>query len=492
MKFFYLPIFILSLISVISALPVDISLTPGTKFQLRDELPAVEPEMVDLGKRDIAALTALFKAANNSATIELVKVACQNLITSQQIIKFVANLIEEKNLTSLLQAADESGLGLDIVLLVLTHYEVFPGLTDIVKQYKGESTSSSSDSNSTSSSSLSSSSSSGGLLGGLLSGVGSILGLGGSSSSSSTSATASGYATATASGASATSATATTTSSSGGLLGGLLSGVGSLFGLGGSSSSSSVITAATATTAATNTAAVGTGVAAAAATATLVATVATTDSGLAGLLAGTETTATATTATVATRTSATSAATTSSTSLSGGILGTVTSLLGSLKREDLEDLLMSAEFHEVLRKRDVPVDNMLSEYTKRSIEDPEMAKRDLLDTLYQLAISIIGTDSNIEEIAESLAKSGLAINVLYNALTDDGFFDFDVKLVKYLVEKGLISWLLLLDALWKSGLLVSIAGDIIGNSSYIRLVINLIIATFTGEAKVIPLLLAFF
>lgn len=151
---------------------------------------------------------------------------------------------------------------------------------------------------------------------------------------------------------------------------------------------------------------------------------------------------------------------------------------------------MSGEFHELLRKRDVPVDAILQQFAKRAETDPVAAKRDLLDTLYSLAIAIIGTDSNIEEIAESLAKSGLAINVLYNALTDDGFYDFDVNLIKYLVEKGLISWSLVLKALWSSGLAVSIAGDIIGNSSYITLVWNLVVATIKGDSGLLSLILA--
>lgn len=154
---------------------------------------------------------------------------------------------------------------------------------------------------------------------------------------------------------------------------------------------------------------------------------------------------------------------------------------------------MSPEVHEFLRQRDVPMDDLLEVLaTRADTEEGELAKRDVLDLLYSQIIGIIGTNGNIEDIAESADRSGIAINVVYNAFVDSGFYDFDVNLVKYLVNNNIITLKGLLSALWSSGIVLSIAGDIIGNTTYLSLVLNFVIAALTGKVAVVPLITALF
>lgn len=484
MKLTYWPIFVvLSLFTFTSALPVDIG-GKVNELQMR-EVEEESASAVDfaLDKREIKALTVLFQSINNTAGIQLIKGACTNALTQPQIIKFVGNLVEEKSLETLLQVADQSGLGLDIVLLILTHYETIPGVTKIIKQYKG--TASSGNSTSTDSGS-SSSGLSGGLLGGILGGIGSIFGIGGSSSSSSSPSASSSP---------KSSSTAAPTnngssSSSGGLLGGLLNGIGGIFGLNSGSQRSSPSSSASRTTA--------TPAAAGATTATA--------PGL-DLLSGLTTPTGTTTPPVVTGTPAVVVATTTSrtststpaaaaTTTAGGpisnLIGTVTGLFGFVKREDLDTFLMNEGMHDILRRNNFPVDEALAQVYARSEDDQELAKRDLLDVLYSQIIAIVGTNSNIEDIAESLQKSGLAVNVIYNAIVDSGWYNFDVSLVKYLVNNKIVTGSGLISAVFSLGIALSIVGDIIGNTTYLRYVINFVLAVLSGQIDVFSLILALF
>lgn len=517
------PLFLLlSLFTFVSALPVDVQgVRPGAEFQVRDVVPEYsQRELSPLEKRDIAALTYLFTTLNTTGTgVTLVKGAISVSLTEQQIIKFIANLIEQKNLTYLLEVADQSGLGLDIVLLVLTHYETIPGLTKIINLYKGNS-------NSTSSSS-SSSSSSGGILGTLLSGVtstiSSIFGLGSTSTSTSTSTGTSTSST------SSSTGTSTSTSSSGGILGSILSGVGSLFGLTSSSSSTSTTSAsasaaatatatsaaATATSTATSTSSSGvlgsilSGVgslfglsgssSSASTTSTVAASTATAVVGTATSLTGTTTALVATTTTAAavttSKTSTLTTATSTSTDVILSVLSGVTSVISSIfKREDLTAEELAEEIEALFKREDIDNGLLLQELVARMDDESLDAydKRDLLDTIYSQIIGIIGTNSNIELIAESLQKSGLGINVIYNALVDSGFYNFDVDLVRYLVTNKIITLSSLFLALLNSGLLLSVVGDIIGNTTYIKLVLNFVLAIFNGTIDIWALISALF
>lgn len=139
---------------------------------------------------------------------------------------------------------------------------------------------------------------------------------------------------------------------------------------------------------------------------------------------------------------------------------------------------------------------MLEDLQKRdgdlTKEESELVKRDAIDIFYQNVIQLLGSNGTMLDICESLDNSGLGVNVLYNAITDDGWYDFDVKLFKYLVNNNYISWLIVYKALLSSGFVVSIFFDIVSNSTYRDLAIDLAIAIITGKVDIISLILAFF
>lgn len=511
MKLLNLPLlFLFSLFTFTTALPVGVGMTAvNPELDARDEL-ATTPQYYEMDKRENVLLTQLFKTMNNTAGINLIKGATQVSLTQQQIIKFVANLIQEKGLSTILKVADDSGLAIDLVLLFLTHYEVYPGLTAVVKKYKGTSSSSSTlsgltgssngsssgtNTGSGSSSSSNSGSSGGGLLGNLLGGIGSIFGLGSSSSSSS-------------SGTTSNVASSSPTSNSGGLsnLLNLFDSPNSAAALAASSTAgagNAIADTAVADTAVADTAGAVAGTAAT--TPAVAGTAATTPAAAAG--AATTTTpaaaggAAATTTPVAgaaATTTAAGAATTTATSGGGlsGLINGITGLFGINKRGELENLLSNVDLLQLLRESGFPVDEVLEKIQKRdeefTDEEFEIVKRDLLDIFYQNIISLLGSNGTMLDICESLDKSGLGVNVAYNAIVDSGFYDFDVKLVKYLVTNNYISLLSLLSALLSSGVALSVVGQIVGNSTYTRYVINLVIAIFTGKVDILGLITALF
>lgn len=559
MKFVFFPLVALfSLLSFSAALPIELQgLRARAEFDIRLEEDTTPALLSPLDKRENTLLTSFFTSLNKTGTgVTLAKAAVRTPLVDDQIVKFIANLIEEKNLTNLLEMADSSGLALDLVLLILTHYEVIDGLTDFVKYYKGNSNLTSGGSGGGllggllgglfgggSSSKNSSSSSGGGLISGLLGGLlgggssgssgsknttssgsggglvsgllGGLLGGGSSSSSSSSPSSSSsgssgsggglvsgllgnllggssgsgssrsGTTSAPAGAASATSAVSQASSSkSGGLLGGLLGGLGGSKSTGAATTSGAAATSAAPVAgsaaaesvpavsdllgsnagAATNTPAADTGAAAA--------------TGAAGTAATAATGAVSEAATAATGAASTSTAT--------GLAGALDNLL---KRADDEDVANDAE---LLRRHTEAVAEELQNLVKRSEEASYLEKRDIWDNVYQQMINLIGTDSNVEDVMVSLKKSGLANNVIYNALTDSDWYGFDKKLVKYLVDNNIVTFSILLNALLKSGVIWHVAADIISNSDYVKLVIDFVLAIFTGKVNVIGLIMAFF
>lgn len=573
MKFVFFPLVALfTLLSFSAALPIELQgLRARADFDIRLEEETTPALLSPLEKRENTLLTSFFTSLNKTGTgVTLAKAAVRTPLIDDQIVKFIANLIETKNLTNLLEMADNSGLALDLVLLILTHYETIDGLTDFVKYYKGNSNltsggsggllggllgglggllgggSSSSSSGSggglvsnllggllgggSSGSSGSNSTSSGSSGGGLISGLlGGLLGGGSSTSSSSPSTTSSGSSSTTsassgsgggllggllgglmggssgsgssrsattsasAAAASATSAVsqAASSSKSGGLLGGLLGG------LGGSRSTGAATTSAAAATSAAPLAGSAAPAAGSAAAESVPAVsdllgsnaAAATNTAAAGSAANAATGAAGTAATAATGavSEAASAATgAASTSTASGLAGALENLL---KRADDEDVANDAE---LLRRHTEAVAEELQVLVKRSEEASYLEKRDIWDSVYTQMINLIGSDANVEEVMVSLKKSGLAINVIYNALTDSDWYGFDKKLVKYLVDNNIVTFPILLNALLKSGVIWHVAADIIGNSEYVKLVIDFVLAIFTGKVNVIGLIMALF
>lgn len=562
MKFVFFPLVALfTLLSFSAALPIELQgLRARADFDTRLEEDTTPAILSPLDKRENTLLTSFFTSLNKTNTgVTLAKAAVRTPLVDDQIVKFIANLIEEKNLTNLLEMADDSGLALDLVLLILTHYEVIDGLTDFVKYYKGGSNLTSGSSGGLGgilggllgggSSKNSSSSSGGGLVSGLLGGLlgggssgssgsknttssgsggglvsgllGSLLGGGSSSSSSSPSSSSSGSSgsggglvsgllgnlmggssgsgssgsgttSAPAAVASATSASPQASSSkSGGLLGGLLGG------LGGSKSTGAATTSGAAATSAAPLAGSAAPVAGSAAAESVpvvsdllgsnagaATNTPAADTGAAAATGAADTAATA--ATGAVSEAATAATGAASTSTASGLAGALDNLL---KRADDEDITNDAE---LLRRHTEAFAEELQILVKRSEEASYLEKRDVWDNVYQQMISLIGTDSNVEDVMVSLKKSGLAMNVIYNALTDSDWYGFDKKLVKYLVENDIVTFPILLNALLKSGVIWHVAADIISNSDYVKLVIDFVLAIFTGKVNVTGLIMAFF
>lgn len=127
-----------------------------------------------------------------------------------------------------------------------------------------------------------------------------------------------------------------------------------------------------------------------------------------------------------------------------------------------------------------------------SDEISPLQKRDALTIIYKEIIAIVGSDSNVEEIFESLAESGLGVNVVYNLITDSGFYAFDIVLYKYLTQNDIITLSSLISALLSSGIVIHIIADIIGNSTYLKLAINFFLGIFTGAVPLFALITAIF
>lgn len=505
MKFTSLSLFF-ALASVVfsAALPQALSgVERGPRFEVREVIPETAPSPInDLTKRDIAALTLLFESLNNSVTISAAKTALQVQALRTQVIHFVADFIQEKGLTSLLEAADQSGLALDIVIMIVTHFEFISGTTALVEYYKEDYENSTTSTglvlgilgsifgDGDSSSSSNSSSTSTSLLGSVLGTVGSLLGFSSSLTSGSTSSTTTGSSTTTSGSSTSLPATTSSSSSSGGLVGSLLGAVGSLFGLSSGSSSSASDSSTTTTTAATI---------ATIDTAAYVATTGTTATTTADtvVLTGlpTGTTATPATGTTTTKTSTTTGSTLTPASIGSTIVGGITGLINDiLKRDDLAETYNKGGLVGVMKREDVDEAGLMAGLLARYLDEdtPAIVKRDLLDTAYTEIILIIGTDSNVEEIFESLAKSGLGINVVYSFFMQSGFYEFDSELFDYIVSNNYITLSSLLSAASDSGIIIHIASDIIGNSTYLHDVINFVLGIFTGAVPIFALIKALF
>lgn len=502
--------FSLFLVSYVTALPVlvfDGEIESLPDFHKRSD----EPAALDIIKRDNALLTSLFTTLNTSGQgVSLVKGVTTSSVTQGTIINVIVNFLKATNLTEILISADDSGLALDIVKLVLTDYEVLPGLIRIVKGVLGSNSTSSGGflssiisgifgdsslgsllSSVTSalfggSSSSSSSSSGDGIVGTLLSGVLSLFGLDSSSSSSSS-----------------TSSSSNSTTSSGSLLSDLLDGLLGDTSSSGTASTSSASKTTTATSTSTSTGGFLSGIlddlfgddddSSVSATTTATATGTTTGTstrasttstsggllnGILGLLDGDddETTVTTSATTTATRATASTTATSAdlddilsqisavaaeSTTAAATTTTTAVSAASSAASSDLEDLISS------LSKRDLN-------------EVSDIEKRDLFDTIIQQIISIVGTGDVIDEVVQSLQKSGLGISVIQLILTDEDETDFAVNTVNEVISEKAITLSSLWTAVKESNLILSVVSQVLSNG-YLLLVFSFLAALFTGK-----------
>lgn len=476
--------------------------------------PIVDPEEWALLKRENTLLTQLMTSINQSGlAVTFIKTFTESPVTQPTVIDLAENFLKAKNLTTILSSVDKSGLALDVVVLFLTNYNVFPGVIKIAEGITGVGENSggflgsilgdifgfgSSGGNSTatggigqvlgdvaslllggsSSSSSSGTSSTGGLLGGLLGGVsdllGGLFGVPSSSSSSSTSATAAkaattaastltgsgsdfsnplGFltdffpavatsapattakattaATAAATSAAATSAAATsaatTSSSLGGLFGGLFNGIGNFFAASApSTTSSSPAAAAAATTPATSAAPTAAGPAVPVASVPVAAVPAVSAPAVAPAVAP------------------------AATSAAPAAPAAVATPAAVPAKRDLDALSMSE-------------------------------KRDAIDPVIQQVLNIIVSDATVDDVIVSLKKSGLGVSAIRQLTTDSSEFAFVDNLVNQLVGDGVLSFSIVIDAAFNSGLLLDTAFSIITSSYYIGLVIDFVLALFEGK-----------
>ncbi|ODV64648.1 hypothetical protein HYPBUDRAFT_130464, partial [Hyphopichia burtonii NRRL Y-1933] len=99
----------------------------------------------------------------------------------------------------------------------------------------------------------------------------------------------------------------------------------------------------------------------------------------------------------------------------------------------------------------------------------------ILDTLGLEITSVAGTDETVNDVCTSLEKSGLGVSVVKQLFTDEDEYDFDIKLVSDIIDEKVITLDDLLTALKQSHLIAHIISDILGNFSYIKLVISFVI-----------------
>lgn len=489
----------------------------------------------NIEKRDISALTFLFTQLNNTATIQLARGALQVELVRQQVISFVEAFIKEKGLTQILKSAGDSGLATDLVMLFVVHFEIYPGLIDIIKAYKTGLLTGVFGINNGSAQSCTSNS--GGILGNLFP----WFNIGGgcttnSSGSSGISGSNSGNSSSSSNSGSISGSSSGSGSSQGS--GGIIGAIGSIlnpFGIFNGGSATSTAASSPGANAATTVSSTNS-VSSASSTiagngipffsnifpSPTLSVPSYTAPNLFGQATSTSSAVTTPTTTQAVNQApkSTTLTTTSSnqnggfsfptfsipgfpsngggsntnggnsgsnSGNSGGLFGNGGLFGGIFKREDLEKngLILP----QLAEREEVTFEELIEAF----LEEVSMEKRDnLLDLtmIYQQIIGIIGTNSNIEEIFESLSKSGLAVNVLYNALIDDGFYTFVVELLNDLISKQIITLSILWNALLQSGVVPQVAGVIIGNSAYLRAVFRFIGGILSGAVPVLGLYLA--
>ena len=87
----------------------------------------------NITKRDNPALTAAFTALNKSGTgVQIVHGLATNSLSQGTTIKAVEEYLKNTGLTTLLEAADNSGLAVSVVMRFFINYKLIPALWDII------------------------------------------------------------------------------------------------------------------------------------------------------------------------------------------------------------------------------------------------------------------------------------------------------------------------------------------------------------------------
>ncbi|RLV90459.1 putative hydrolase [Spathaspora sp. JA1] len=141
MNFIY-SLFTLLFAVLVVASPVenDALQTQQGEFDLAKFFAELEASLEDpsVFKRDYAPLTAAFTALNQSGQgVQIAHAVYTNNLTQPALINTVENYINATTLTSILNYADNSGLAVDLVMVLFTNPKMFPGLISIIKTLHG-------------------------------------------------------------------------------------------------------------------------------------------------------------------------------------------------------------------------------------------------------------------------------------------------------------------------------------------------------------------
>lgn len=459
-----------SLLTSLAALPVEMQ-----NLAVRDEFEVKREEQAELDfleKRESKALTGFLSSLNRTgAGVFFVRNAANSPGINTAIIKKIGGFFEDDEIEHLLRLSDEAGLALDLVLMFLTHWELYDGLTDMVHYYRGTKPSET-----------------GSLLvavgrlifnnvfGGIFgkSSLGSMFSLLGGSSGNASVSGLSGFSGLLQSGSSSES---TSKNSSGSL--------DDLFSLVSPSSSESSVESAPINSDG-------------------FAPIKSADSAPIDFI------------------SSSSAAPVTSGVVNPAPVESAAPLISAPVESPIDDI---DDFEDdTLDSRSLPeqfaeVAADVAAFVKRSIKDPEAANEEAQPLARRVnrilkrmdeededsAVAALGdyndaweeTTRVMEEddldslgLVISLQKSGLGLSIVHDALTDSRWHRFNKRLIEYLLEKELLILQKLLRDLVNSGVIWSVLGDILGSGEYIKIVLNFVRGLFSGDINILGLLRA--
>lgn len=483
MKFVFLPLVTLfSLLSFSSALPIVQDGAAVSNLYIQRD---VSEDTLLLEKRENERLTNFLASLNRTgAGVFFMRNAANSPGINTLIIRRIADLIREEGLEELLKVADKSGIALDLVMLILTHFEVIDGVTEFTHYYRDT------DPNQ-----------SGSLILGLIRFItGNLFGGGGSSNSTSTSGLSSVFGLLGGSGGARTSG-----SSSSGGLSSLFSGLGSAGASSGSSTGLNSTGSAGSSESGSGDASDVFGILSqlggdsASASPATTSSSATTPSPAAS---GSTLTADfsnvefpdaadddaadkdAVSIAEAAAASATGAQSESTSSGTSGGFASLASDVSSLFKREMDDETFKRESDELVER--------IVQLAKRQDDDHEEEHGDFT-AAYEEGMSIMEEEeSSSLGLMISLQKSGLGISVIHDALTDSRWHTFNGRLIDHLSDEGLLDTSELMGALVSSGVIWSTVGSILGNTTYVRNVIDFVRGIFTGDVNLLGLLRALF
>lgn len=459
-----------SLLTSLAALPVEMqNLVVRDEFEVKREEQA---DIVSLEKRESKALTGFLSSLNRTgAGVFFVRNAANSPGINNAIIRRIGGIFEDDEIEEFLRHSGNAGLATDLVLMFLTHWELYDGLTDMVHYYRGTKPSET-----------------GSLLvamfrlvfgnlfgGGSASSLSSVFSLLSGSSGNASASGFSGLSDLLLAGSSSESGSSSRNSSGS-------SGSGSLdeiFTLGGSSSSES---------SPVNSDPVSSPINSAVTSAPLNSPV-----------------------TSPVDSPATSAPVKSPVTSAAPVGSTPTNDIEDDFEEDTEDdRTLAEQFGEVASD--------VASFFKRSIKDPEAAHLEAqplarrvnrilkrMDEEEDSAVAALGDyndawDETVRVMEEddldalgliiSLQKSGLGLSIVHDALTDSRWHRFNKSLIEYLLENDLLVLQKLLRDLLNSGVVWTVLGDILGSGENIRIVLNFVRGLLSGDINILGLLRA--